>query len=54
MINVCWIGGGYPCVWRRAAERWRSGENTKEVEKKKEALLMLEERRNKNMFFPLI
>jgi len=39
-------------VWQRAAERWRPRGNTREVEKKKEvALLLLEERRNKNIVF---
>jgi hypothetical protein len=41
-------------VWRCTGERWRLGENTREVEKKKEVALLLEERRNKNIFFSLI
>jgi len=38
-------------VWRRATERWRSRRNTREVEKKKEVALLLEEKRNETHVF---
>jgi len=48
MLDLWWLP---VCVWRRADEIWRPGGNAREVEKKKEVALLLEERRNKNIVF---